>query len=851
MDLLEREAALATLTDARDAAAQGHGSVVVVSGEPGIGKTALVTQFVGSLPSQGRALVGACDDLSVPRPLGPVRDLVGAVSGALERALATSEPPHVIQGLLLEELAAPPRPTVLVVEDVHWADDATLDSLAVVARRIASLPALLVVTMRPGEARSGSALDAALAHARFVELEPLSEAGVATLAGKDGSEVHAASGGNPFYVTELLAVGAADELPRTVSTAVLGHAARLDIASQQLVELVSVVPSRVRTSVLDAVVPDWPAAAEEPERRLLLRVSSTHVHFKHELARNAIRSNLPIARRRTLHAQILAALLAADGDPSDIVHHAEAAGDVDVVADHVLIAARRAAALESNREAYSHYRRATAFLDRQDPGDRAAVLEELATTAYLVGHLDDALDAIKAAIGIHDDLGDQAALGRCLRMLSRYRWFAGDGELAWEKALEAVAILEPLGESAELARAYSELSQLAMLADNDDETRAWGQRALELSSKFGDEATRSHTCVNLAMMEPHLDGRDVAALREAHDLARTAGESHEASRALTNLAFLLMSWVEPEHAIAAIRDARAFAEQHEEQQFIAYVAIAEAWLQLRTGAWDEAEEIAKSEIECGTSVIQLVAKTLLAESAVRQGHADAAERLADVVAQAGRTNEPQRIIPVLELQIEHALLEGAALPEHLIERTIEGFRAYGRCRGWLAARAVAWARVAGVAVPFEGPMPAPHAAMFVGDWRGAADAFGDIGWRYDRGLMLSLLDDEPALTEAVAIARDLGAQPLLSRAAGRLRELGLRVPQGPRQATRANPAGLTTRQLDVLNLLGEGLTNAQIAERLVVSPRTVEHHVAAVLTKLGARTRREAGRRAAEYQPAG
>jgi DNA-binding NarL/FixJ family response regulator len=141
--------------------------------------------------------------------------------------------------------------------------------------------------------------------------------------------------------------------------------------------------------------------------------------------------------------------------------------------------------------------------------------------------------------------------------------------------------------------------------------------------------------------------------------------------------------------------------------------------------------------------------------------------------------------------------------------------------------------------------------MFVGDWRGAADAFGDIGWRYDRGLMLSLLDDEPALTEAVAIARDLGAQPLLSRAAGRLRELGLRVPQGPRQATRANPAGLTTRQLDVLNLLGEGLTNAQIAERLVVSPRTVEHHVAAVLTKLGARTRREAGRRAAEYQPAG
>jgi DNA-binding NarL/FixJ family response regulator len=116
--------------------------------------------------------------------------------------------------------------------------------------------------------------------------------------------------------------------------------------------------------------------------------------------------------------------------------------------------------------------------------------------------------------------------------------------------------------------------------------------------------------------------------------------------------------------------------------------------------------------------------------------------------------------------------------------------------------------------------------------------------------MLSFLDDEAALAEALAIARDLGAQPLLARAAGRMRALGLRVPQGPRRTTRANPAGLTRRQLDVLTLLGEGLTNAEIAQRLVVSTRTVEHHVAAVLMKLGARTRREAARRAAEFNPA-
>jgi DNA-binding NarL/FixJ family response regulator len=134
------------------------------------------------------------------------------------------------------------------------------------------------------------------------------------------------------------------------------------------------------------------------------------------------------------------------------------------------------------------------------------------------------------------------------------------------------------------------------------------------------------------------------------------------------------------------------------------------------------------------------------------------------------------------------------------------------------------------------------------DWSAAAAAFGDVGWTYDRALLLSLLDEERALVEALEIARGLGAEPLTRRVVGRMRELGLRVPQGLRKTTRANPAGLTARQLEVLGLVAQGLTNAEIAERLVVSPRTAEHHVAAVLTKLGAATRRDAARRASELR---
>ena len=140
----------------------------------------------------------------------------------------------------------------------------------------------------------------------------------------------------------------------------------------------------------------------------------------------------------------------------------------------------------------------------------------------------------------------------------------------------------------------------------------------------------------------------------------------------------------------------------------------------------------------------------------------------------------------------------------------------------------------------------PYGAMARRDWREAADRFGAIGWGHDRALMLSLLDDEEALAEAIGIARLLGAAPLTRRVTERMRALGLHVPRGPRMTTRANPAGLTARQLEVLGLIAEGLTNAEIAERLVVSQRTAEHHVAAVLAKLGVVSRQEAARRATE-----
>jgi DNA-binding CsgD family transcriptional regulator/tetratricopeptide (TPR) repeat protein len=516
------------------------------------------------------------------------------------------------------------------------------------------------------------------------------------------------------------------------------------------------------------------------------------------------------------------------------------------VAAHVLVAARRAAALQSNREAYAHYLRASHFVDGHPASEQAAVLEELAASAYAVYRLDDAFSAIDRALEVWTSVGDRAAIGRCTQILSRLHWHVGDGAAARRTALEAIEILEPLGESAELARAYSRMGQLENLEERNEQALIWGERALQLATRLDDDGTRAHVLVNLGSVRLDVDPGDTSALLEAHAFADSVGERHEATRALGNLGYALMAWARPEPAIDFVRRALAYAERNEVYNLSSYLATTLAWLRLRAGAWDEAEQMTQDEMEGSVSVVQLVGKTILAELAVRRGDADAAERLADLAAQAVRAHEPQRIVPVLELEIEWALTRETPMPLERIASLLAEVAPERRPAGWGAIRAAAWASVAGVPVEIDPPPSAPYAAMVRRDWRGAADAFGAVGWSYDRALMLSLVDGEEPLVEAIGIARALGAEPLVRRVAGRMRDLGLRVPQGPRESTRGNPLGLTARQLEVLSLLAEGLTNAEIADRLVVSPRTAEHHVAAVLMKLGSTTRRDAARRAAD-----
>jgi len=224
----------------------------------------------------------------------------------------------------------------------------------------------------------------------------------------------------------------------------------------------------------------------------------------------------------------------------------------------------------------------------------------------------------------------------------------------------------------------------------------------------------------------------------------------------------------------------------------------------------------------------------------RRGAPEAAATLDDALRVARATGELQRLGPVAASRAEHAWLDGdrvraAAAAGEVYELALS------RGDPWARGELAYWLWRAGTPVRPRDDDPEPYARAIAGDWRGAAEAWGRLGFPYERADALADADDEAACVEALAVFDDFGATRAAARLRRRMREAGVaRIPRGPRPASRAGPAGLTPRQREVLALIARGATNAEIAEALVITPKTVDHHVSAVLRKLGVASRREA-----------
>ena len=831
---------------------------MLVFGEAGIGKSSLVEAVRAQLPAEGRMLVGYCDDLATARTLGPFRDLVGSVGTELSRAITDGGDRDQVLAALRAELSWAAHPTVLVIEDVHWADDATLDALRYLIRRIADLPAVLILTYRDDELNREHPLHGLLGQAsrsgrvRYLQLRRLSQDAVRQVsAGSsvDPDNLFALSSGNPFFIQELLASAQGEPVPRTIVDAVLARVRRLDPPVQDVLEQLAVVPSALDRWLVDALVPDGApgraAALAAAEQGGLLTVSTRGISFRHELTRRAIADSLPSARLMALNQRVLAALVDRDGcDMARIIHHAAQAGDVDAIVRYGPAAAQDAARAGAHREAVAHLSLVLEHEDRFTEGARAKLLEQYAIECYTIGTVDKAVEAERRAIDLIRSLGDLRQLGVGLRWLSRMSWMAGDRRNAEQAGQEAIEVLEQADEPRLLALALSNESQLCAAAHRPAESIAYGERAAALAREVGDAAIISHALTNIGISRWNL-GDPVAqpTLDEALRVALAAGEVEDACRAYVNLAWNLLDWYRLDEAERYLTVGMRLAEDSEIFSFLTYMQVERARLEFARGSWDEAVRTAEPLMDAFVAA-RCPALTVLGRVRVRRGQPGGASLLSQAWQLTVKLEELQRsgraavgLAEAAWLRGDQAGVRDIAAPVYQEAERL-GDKVHQAELGY-------WLTKAGQHVQPDGDHP--YAVQAAGRWREAAAAWEAAGCPYEHAAALAESSDPEQLLTALAMLDELGARPLATKLRRRLRALGVtRIPRGPADETRVNPAGLTARQVDVLRLLGKGYTNAQIASQLVVSVRTVDSHVAAVLGKLGAASRREAAVRAAE-----
>ncbi|MFF1692126.1 AAA family ATPase [Streptomyces sp. NPDC058257] len=854
--ILERDLELVRLTAAALEAADGAGSVALVFGEAGIGKSSLVNALPSVLSAQARVLVGQCDDLATRRPLGPFRDLVGSVGAELAQAVTEGGDRHRVYDALRAELGETPHPTVLVVEDVHWADEASLDALRFLVRRMDRMPAVLVLTYRDDELSREHPLRHLLgqvsraARVHRVPLSRLSRNAVRTLSAPsrlDPAQVYAVTSGNPFYVAEVVAAGGTGDVPPTVVDAVLARLRGLDDSARDALEQLAVVPSATERTLADALLPYGVGQLTAAERRGLLVVAPERVVFRHEIIRRAIADSLPAARRIELNRKVLAVLVAQPGaDYSRIVHHAAQAGDQDAIARYGPDAARDAARTGAHREAAAQLRLVLSRRERYGRAELAGLLERFAVESYTIADSPAAVGAQLEAVALRRSLGDLRALGADLRWLSRIHWWAGDADAAQEAAREAIDVLEQAGDERLLALALSNTSQLRMLSDRYAEAVGYGERAITLARRTGDAAILSHALNNVGTARWR--GGDPLGrpqLEESLAVALKADEAEHACRAYANVIWTLLEnlrFTEADHFLAP---AMEFADRTEHLGFLRYLQVELALRQFAAGNWGEAEKLAESGDAQEFPPARCPALTVLARVRIRRGAEGGDELLGQAREVAARTRELQRTAPVAAARAEAAWLRGdhaavidAVGPLYVQARDLAATPYRAELGHWLAR--------AGRPVPAD-DSGHPYALQAAGQWRRAAEAWRAAGCPYEYAAALAESPDPADKLTALAGLDALGAEPLARIVRNELRTLGVaRIPRGPHAATRRNPAGLTGRQLQVGRLLAEGLTNIEIAGRLVLSVRTVDNHVRAVLEKLGARTRREVAARSTQ-----
>ncbi|PKO14564.1 MAG: LuxR family transcriptional regulator [Chloroflexi bacterium HGW-Chloroflexi-10] len=858
MDLVEREQQLKKLSNAWKQVKTGVGCIALVSGEAGIGKTSLIGHFVAVQSKSTQVLWGTCDDLFSPQPLGPFLDIAIQIQTDFMQLIQSGADRLTISVQIFIYLQKISAPNIIILEDLHWADEATLDVVKFLGRRIRFTKTLLVLSYRDDEISSKHLLHFLFgdfpAHLTFrIPIPRLSKNAVdlmAQQAGRKGEDLYSATGGNPFFVSEILA-GYEKVIPNSVRDAVLVRVARLSSGAKEIIELASMCPGSAEIKLIQDILHPESDILDECIEGGVLHAEGDSLAFRHELARQSIEDSLPIGRTRDLHTKILKALLSSNtGSISQarFVHHAARAGDEEATLRYAPTAARQASALGAHREAATLYKTSLSFSSHLPAEIQAEFFEGLSFENYLINNIKEALQAREQATLIWEQLERFTRAGDCKRWLSRLHWSEGNKKEAEKFADLAIDILMKQPSGPELAMAYSNKSQLHMLAWEEGPAVEWGKRAIELAQKLDAVDIFVHALINVGSIEL-LENFELGKkkIEQALQIAREKAMHDHVSRCYANLASHCIQSRQYVEARRWLEEGLEYMLARDLDYYSVYLLGWQAQMSFETGHWTVAEEQALEAIRLSRNVpiTTLPALITLGHLKVRQGDPGAMELLERARSVALPTGELQRIGPLAAARAEAAwwqddktriAAEASSGYELALERNdawIMGQLAYSM---WLAGRR-------DIALDRLG---LPYALMIQGEWQAAAVEWERIGCPFEQALALAE-GDELAKRNALTIFEQLGARPAADALRKKLQASGFKnIPRQARSVRQNLLSDLTPRELEILRLIAEGLSNPEIAKKLMIAVGTVKAHTENIYSKLGVNNRVQALTRALE-----
>ncbi|HKH62384.1 MAG TPA: AAA family ATPase [Flavitalea sp.] len=851
MDLIERDGFFELLQTKLESVASGEGHCVLISGEAGIGKTSIVKAFYTDKKSSCNIYLGTCDDLFTPRPLAPLYDMLIQMQVSIgENNGKVVDRVRLFTGFL-NELENQTRTTLIIIEDVHWADEATLDFIKFLARRINQFHCLFILTYRDNEIRSNHPLRTVFGQLppdsfTRLRLTPLSREAVEKMAkekGFKGENVYSISGGNPFYVTEILASYSVG-VPSNIKDSILSTYNRVDDETKSLWRILSVSPTGFELKYLERMAPSYAAAIHTCLELQIMVLKDRMLLFKHELFRRTIESSLSPMVRIALNKKIIDLFKESfeqNREIERIIHHAKNANEYELVVTYAPMAAKQAASLGSHIEASKLYFTAIEYYQGYDKDLLIQFYEAYAYECYLINEIRNAIIYQGKALKILQEKKQAVQVGNSLRVLSRLWWYDGNRDEAEKYGNQAIEILQSQPSSRAKAMAFSNMSQLKLFSGKITECVEWGNMAVEIAKELKDDDMLCHALNNVGsglwkIKSSEETGKKL--LMESLDIALRNSYHEQAARAYSNIITYSLLSKDYDFANQFLQDSISYCEERDLDFAKNYNLYLQSRFLMETGDWNQAVSIVQDLLANSNqpNSIKIGALAILSTIKLRRGETDTLVYLDEARALASIAKEYQRTIPVMIAVLECEWLLGKKfLSDEEINGSADLITTVGNV--FQNSEIAFWLEKAKRNEILLPELYEPYKALKAGRVNEAVTFWDTKGCPFEKALAL-FEGNENDKRSALSILQGLGADAVYEKLKMEMRASGIKkIPRGQRESTKTNPAQLTNRELDVLQLLKNGGHNKEIAETLFISSKTVDNHISSIFFKLNVNSR--------------